>query len=81
MAAAYSAGPISGGVFNPSVGSGGIIVSSLVHSLPPTYLWIYWVGPMTGGALAALVFRITNSQDYIKRDSQFYSPIAETPEN
>lgn len=56
MAGAYAAGNISGGVFNPAVAVG-LMVMGL--SSPGT-LWLYLVANFAGGALAALAFRRTN---------------------
>src|SRR6476619_7037990 len=56
VVAAFAGGPISGGAFNPAVGFGPIVVSSLLGGESLGNLWIYWVGPLAGGALAAGVF-------------------------
>ena len=53
---AFAGGPISGGAFNPAVGFGPIVVSALLGGESLGNLWIYWVGPLAGGALAAGVF-------------------------
>jgi aquaporin Z len=52
-AAAFAGGPVSGGAFNPAVGIG----ITLAHGSLPQ-LWIYLVGPLVGGAAAAVVFRV-----------------------
>jgi aquaporin Z len=59
-AGAFAAGPISGGAFNPAVGTGPILVAALsgAGSLAP--LWIYLVGPFAGGALAAFIYGLQN---------------------
>ena len=49
---AVCAGGISGGAFNPAIGTG----LPLIHGVGKD-LWIYWAGPMTGGALAGFVFK------------------------
>jgi len=57
LAAAYAVGGISGGAFNPAVGLG----PALVHAAggnPIGHVWLYLVGPLLGGALAALVYRV-----------------------
>ena len=51
FAGAVSAGKISGGAFNPAVGTG----LPAVHGIGKD-IWIYWLGPMTGACSAALVF-------------------------
>jgi len=56
MAGAFAVGGISGGVFNPAVGSGAILVDALMGDGAFDQLWIYWVGPLLGGVAAAGVF-------------------------
>ena len=56
MAGVYAGGNISGGAFNPAVAVGITFMGlSAVGNL-----WIFLVGNLIGGALAALVFRVTN---------------------
>jgi aquaporin Z len=55
---AFAGGPISGGAFNPAVGTGPILVDALVGGGSLSHLWLYLVGPFLGGALAAGVFGI-----------------------
>lgn len=65
LAAAYAGGPISGGAFNPSVSIGPSLVDTLVgggHSLGN--VWIYIVGPCLGGIVAAMVYKITNPDEF-----------------
>jgi aquaporin Z len=57
-AGAFAGGPISGGAFNPAVGVGPIVVSSLLGGGSLANLWLYLVGPFIGGALAAAVYRL-----------------------
>ena len=56
VVAAFSAGGISGGAFNPAVGTGPMIAHALLAGGSLKWLWLYWVGPLAGGALAAVVF-------------------------
>jgi len=56
MAGTFAVGGISGGVFNPAVGSGAILVDTLMGDGAFDQLWIYWVGPLLGGVAAAGVF-------------------------
>ena len=56
MAAAYAGGNISGGAFNPAVAIG----LTLMRLSAAGNLWIFLVGNLGGGALAAVVFRFTN---------------------
>jgi aquaporin Z len=55
---AFAGGPISGGAFNPAVGTGPILVDAMVGGGSLSHLWLYLVGPFLGGALAAGVFGI-----------------------
>jgi aquaporin Z len=55
---AFAGGPISGGAFNPAVGTGPILVDAMVGGGSLTHLWLYIVGPFLGGAVAAGVFGI-----------------------
>ncbi|MBI5865209.1 MAG: aquaporin [Planctomycetes bacterium] len=57
FAGAVSGGSISGGAFNPAVGCGLSIVHSIVGGGSLAHMWLYIVGPLAGGVLAALVFR------------------------
>ena len=57
-AAAFAGGGISGGAFNPAVGIGPTIVRALMGSGDWTYLWLYLVGPLSGAAIAALLFGV-----------------------
>jgi aquaporin Z len=59
---AYAGGPISGGAFNPAVGVGPIIVDALLGGGTVANLWIYLVGPLVGGALAAVVFGLQEEE-------------------
>ena len=56
MAAAYAGGPISGGAFNPAVAIG----LTLMGLSTVGHLWIFLLGNLAGGFLAAWVFRLTN---------------------
>ena len=56
VVAAFAGGPISGGAFNPAVGFGPIVVNAMLGGGTLGNLWIYIVGPLLGGALAASVF-------------------------
>ncbi len=59
LAGALAVGPISGGAFNPAVALGHNIVSSSLGNI-----WIYLVGPLAGGAVASIVFRMTNAHEF-----------------
>jgi len=57
VAAAFAGGPISGGAFNPAVGIGPTIIHATLGEGSWQHLWLYLVGPLAGGALAAGVFQ------------------------
>ena len=56
VVAAFAGGPISGGAFNPAVGTGPTILHAMMGSGTWRHLWLYIVGPCLGGAIAAGVF-------------------------
>ena len=56
--AAFAGGSISGGVFNPAIGTGTILINALSGGGSLSHLWLYLVGPFAGGALAAVVFKV-----------------------
>jgi aquaporin Z len=62
VVAAFAGGPISGGAFNPAVGFGPILVDTLLGNGSVGNLWIYWVAPLAGGALAAAVFGLQDRE-------------------
>jgi aquaporin Z len=53
VVAAFAGGPISGGAFNPAVGFGATLGSALFTNGSWADLWLYVVGPLAGGAIAA----------------------------
>ena len=60
MAAAFAGGGISGGVYNPAVGTGPILVDAIMGDGDALgNLWYYLVGPITGAVLATYVYKIT----------------------
>lgn len=58
VVAAFAGGGISGGAFNPAVGIGPILVNAALSGGGIGALWLYIVGPLAGGALAAAVFAV-----------------------
>ena len=58
---AISVGSISGGAFNPDVGSGPIVVDAILKGGSLSNLLLYLLGPFLGGALAAWVYRLQTS--------------------
>jgi aquaporin Z len=61
VVAAFAGGGISGGAFNPAVGIGPTIVNATLGDGSWSALWLYIVGPLAGGALAATVHGIQES--------------------
>jgi aquaporin Z len=55
-AAAFAGGPVSGGAFNPAVGIGPTLVHAFSGGGSFEHLWLFIVGPLLGGAIAAMVF-------------------------
>jgi aquaporin Z len=59
LAAAFAGGKISGGAFNPAVGTGPIIVEAIFGKTAGLKdLWLYIVGPFAGAAIAAFTFKM-----------------------
>lgn len=54
MAAAFAAGPISGGVFNPAVGAGPMLFDFPNINMHIPIMIIYIIGPFLGGGLAGI---------------------------
>lgn len=59
LAMAVTIGSFSGGAFNPAVAVG----LSIQKTFCWEQIWIYFVGPLAGGALAAIVFNYINEDD------------------
>jgi len=60
MAAAYAGGGISGGVYNPAVGTGPILIDAIMGDGGTlSNLWYYLVGPIAGAVLATYVYKLT----------------------
>jgi aquaporin Z len=71
MVGAFAAGPISGGAFNPAVGTGPAFIKALWaptegESSPLTTMWIHIVGPFVGAIVAAAVFRVQEEEPATK---------------
>lgn len=58
MTGAFVVGGISGGAFNPAVGTGLIVFQALMGAGGLQHLWLYIVAPVAGGILAAVVFKM-----------------------
>jgi aquaporin Z len=54
---AYSVGTISGGAFNPAVGTGPALMDFINGGADFKHVFIYWLGPVAGGLLAAAFFK------------------------
>jgi len=62
-AGAFAVGGLSGGAFNPAVGTGPMLVRAALDGGSMSNLWIFLVGPFLGGALAPFVFKLQNPGD------------------
>lgn len=63
LVAAFAAGPLSGGAFNPAVGLGPDLFNWGWLSDNFSNFWLYLVGPLAGGVLASVVFSLTTAQE------------------
>ena len=63
MAGAFAVGPISGAAFNPAVAIGLVAMDAIQGGNSLSNIWIYIVGPLAGGALAAFIFKMMNPDD------------------
>jgi aquaporin Z len=60
MAGAFAGGGISGGAYNPAVGTGPILVDAIIgDGNTLSNLWYYLVGPIVGAIVAAYVYKLT----------------------
>jgi aquaporin Z len=62
VVAAFAAGPLSGGAFNPAVGLGPMVVHSIFADGTLGDLWIYLVGPLLGAVAAAAAFGLQGEE-------------------
>lgn len=63
MVGAWAGGAISGGAFNPAVGVGPILVEAFSGNGSLVNLWLYVVGPLLGGCLAVVVYKLQSDPD------------------
>ncbi len=59
LAGAYAVGAVSGGAFNPAVAFGITLMNLSIWS----NIWIYLVGNLLGGVVAALIFKATHTHE------------------
>ncbi|MDH5284694.1 MAG: aquaporin [Gemmatimonadota bacterium] len=59
---AFAGGGVSGGAYNPAVGLGLNLVHGMVAGAGMGHAWLYLVGPLLGGALAATVFKVQEAE-------------------
>lgn len=65
LAGAYSVGSISGGAFNPAVGTGPAIYGLLLgKGVVLEYILLYLIGPILGGVLAAQFYQFTHPHEH-----------------
>ncbi len=62
VVAAFAGGSLSGGAFNPAVGIGLTVGHMMFGGGSLTHLWLYLVGPLVGGALAAVVYKFQHAE-------------------
>lgn len=53
-----SIGSMTGAALNPAVATGPIAWKMFLMGKGASHLWVYWVGPLSGGAFSALVYRV-----------------------
>ncbi|XP_052785985.1 aquaporin-8-like [Mya arenaria] len=67
-------GMLTGASMNPARAFGPAVVASAVLDNAWTYHWIYWIGPLLGGTLAALIYKFlfaSPSQRWVARSPSF----------
>lgn len=64
FASAVGVGGISGGCFNPAVGTGLLVATSVAGESGIENLWLFWVGDLLGAVLAAILFMLTNAREF-----------------
>lgn len=75
-AAIASAQKISGGAFNPAVGTALSFTNLFRKEGTIKYIWIYWISPMIGGILGGLSYYVLNAkeielmQQYLQQQQQ-----------
>ena len=57
----FCCGGITGGAFNPAVYLGPMLMDTFTGGSSISHIILYLVGPLAGGALAAIIYKILNS--------------------
>jgi len=60
-ASAFSVGGITGGAFNPAVYLGPMLMDTFTGGSSISHIVLYLIGPFAGGALAAVIYKVLNS--------------------
>ena len=60
---AIAGGGISGGAYNPAVAIGPSLIDAISGGGTLRHVWIYLVGPLAGGVVAAGVYRVQNPSE------------------
>jgi len=79
VVAAFAGGPLSGGAFNPALAIGMVLVDATAGEGGAAALWIYLVGPLAGGALAAFVFGLQEREDVAELPAEPSRPTETRP--
>jgi aquaporin Z len=74
-AGAFAVGPVSGGVFNPAVAIGGMVIGLFSWG----HIWIYLLATLAGGAAAAFAFRLVEPAEKRTGDLRPAEPLDVTP--
>ena len=61
LAAAF-AGGLSGGAYNPAVGVGPLLADYTNIGSHMQSLWVYTIGPLSGGLLAGLLYKLISAK-------------------
>jgi aquaporin Z len=75
-AGAFAVGPVSGGVFNPAVAIGAMVMGLISWG----HIWIYFVANFAGGAAAAYAFRLTQPREQVTPERPPAEPSEESLE-
>lgn len=75
-AAASSVGDISGAVLNPAVGTGLCLPAAFDSKSIDNY-WIFWIGPLLGGAVSAMHYEVLGGDKIEEASQQRYEDIGQ----